>query len=123
MSMTGIDTDDERAQQRELIRRLLSGREHDGLALAELSRRSGVPIGTLASWVARLRGEEEVDAANESARPSAGFVELVASEHCGVGEVSLPRFEIVLKGQRRVVVPSTFDDGALARLVRVLESC
>jgi len=59
----------------------------------------------------------------EPARDLRGFVELVASEHHVVADDSFSRFEIVLKDRRRVVVPPNFDDGALVRLVRVLESC
>ena len=123
MSKARIDADDERAQQRDLIRRLLTEPDHDGTALTELSRRTGVPAATLASWVERLRREDETEPPRASVRESAGFVELVASEQSVVADESLSRFEIVLKGQRRVVIPAEFDDGALVRLVRVLESC
>lgn len=113
--------DDERAKRRELIRRLLFERDRDGLTLAELSVRSGIPTGTLGSWVARLRREGHVESATEPPRRSAGFVELVpsASDH----EAPSPGFEVVLKGERRVVVPPAFDESALVRLVRALEAC
>jgi hypothetical protein len=33
------------------------------------------------------------------------------------------RFEVVLRGERRIVVPPAFDPSALERLVRALEAC
>ena len=115
--------DGERAKRHELIRRLLFERDQEGLTLAELSQRSGVPSGTLAGWVTRLRREAqaEVKTAVGPRGRSPGFVELVPStvDH----EAVAARFEIVLKGERRVVVPQTFDGSALARLVQVLEAC
>lgn len=110
-----------RAKRRELIRRLLSERDREGSTLAELSQQSGIPAGTLAGWVTRLRREGQVEAAVEPPRRSSGFVEFVA--RASVHDAAAARFEVVVKGERRVVVPPTFDESALVRLVRVLEAC
>jgi len=113
--------DGERARRRELIKRLLLERDRDGLTLTELSQRSGIPSGTLAGWVTRLRRERQVEAGVESPGRSAGFVEIVPS--VGGHTASAAPFEVMLKRERRVVVPPTFDESALVRLVRVLEAC
>jgi transcriptional regulator with XRE-family HTH domain len=111
----------DRAGRRAWIRRLLGERERQGLTLAELSRRSGVPVGTLASWMARLRREAQAGCAEDRRAGSTGFVELVS----GAAELHPPslRFEVVLRGERRIVVPPAFDPSALERLVRALEAC
>jgi hypothetical protein len=93
----------DRARRRAWIMRLLGEREREGLTLAELSRRSGEPVGTLASWMARLRREAQAGCAEDQPAGPAGFVELVP----GPTEHHAPsvRFEVVLRGERRIVVP------------------
>lgn len=111
----------ERTRRRSWIKGLLRDREREGLTLAELSRRSGVPAGTLASWMARLRREAQIASAIDTPSLPTGFVELVP----GPAEQHAPSalFEVVLKGDRRVVVPPTFDAPTLERIVRALEAC
>lgn len=114
-------TEANRARRRAWIQRLLRQRERQGLTLAELALQSGVPAGTLASWSARLRREAESTPVDDVAMSSVGFVELVP----GPARPHEPSacFEVVLKGERRVVVPPAFDQATLERLVRALESC
>ena len=95
------------------MRRLLARREREGLTLAELARRTRIPVGTLAWWSSRLRRERGVE--------PVGFVELKpAADGAKVpGREGL--LEVVLAGGRRVLVPPGFDAGELQRLVRALE--
>lgn len=111
----------ERVRRRELMKRLLLERDREGLTLVELAQRSGIPSGTLAGWVTRLRRESQVVASVESPVGPAGFVEIVPT--MGDCDASAAPFEVMLKRERRVVVPATFDESALVRLVRVLEAC
>lgn len=53
------------------VQRWLRVREREGVSFAEIARRSGIPVGTLASWAHRLR-----QPAPEQAQ---GFVEVVTS--------------------------------------------
>jgi hypothetical protein len=104
--MPGMD----RAHRREQIRRLLERRERQGLTYRELARQTGESPTTLAWWSSRLRRERG---------GSRGFVELVPKPGS-----TTPRpgsFEIVLGSGRRVVAPADFDEGALRRLLGVLE--
>jgi len=111
----------ERAKRHELIRALLSERDREGLTLAELARRSGIPVGTLAGWTTRIRRKRQAAEVEAPARRSVEFIEVVP--RVGTGQHGDARFEVVLRGERRVVVGPTFDEPALVRLVRVLEAC
>jgi len=103
-------------ERREQMRRWLARRERFGLTLRELSRETGVPVGTLGHWAWKLRRER---GARESGASGSGFVELVAS----AGEAAEGRIEIVLRGERRVIVSGGFDEAWLSRVVRALERC
>src|SRR5262245_43322660 len=100
----------DRAHRREQIRRLLERREREGLTYRELARRTGESPTTLAWWSSRLRRERS---------RSRGFVELVP--RTGTGASRPGSFEIVLGSGRRVVTPADFEEGALRRLLAVLE--
>ena len=100
----------DRAHRREQIRRLLERRERQGLTYRELARQTGESPRTLAWWSSRLR---------RARSRSRGFVELVAKPAS-----TAPRagsFEIVLGSGRRVLAPAEFDEGALRRLLAILE--
>jgi hypothetical protein len=99
-----------RAHRREQIRRLLKRRERQGLTYRELARQSGESPRTLAWWSSRLR---------RGRSRSRGFVELVPKS--GSTAARGGSFEIVLGSGRRVVAPADFDEGALRRLLVVLE--
>ena len=106
-----------RAARREQVERLFADRDRDGLTLAELARRSGIPQGTLAGWSTRLRRERLKDIGVEK---PARFMELVTPATNAVSEA---RYEIVLRGERRVLIGGSFEESALTRLVRALEGC
>ena len=74
----------------------------------------GVNAGTLWRWRRELRRA----AAAESAGP--GLAKLVEVRPALLG--SDDRFEVRLAGGRSVAVPASFDDHALERLLRVLET-
>ena len=99
------------------MRGLLERREQQGLTFRELSEQTGVPSGTLASWAWKLRQESE-EAARVS-RPASAFLELVPTPR----EVQVSRVEIVLRGERRVLIVGEIEEDRLVRLVRALERC
>jgi len=102
--------------RREQMRRWLARRERLGLTFRALSLETGVPVGTLACWAWKLRNEKRsAPAKRRSQRP---FVELV-------GERGRPDglLEVVLRGERRVIVNADIDAAALARVVAALERC
>lgn len=99
-----------------------------GLSAKAFAEQSGVKASTLAYWRWRLRrkarSSAEIDAAQRpvrSRRAAAGaplsFIEIESSD---AAETAL--FEIVLGGERRIRVPSNFDEGTLRRLVSALEA-
>jgi hypothetical protein len=55
-----------------LVRSLLAERERNMWSLGELSRRSGIPVGTLSTWSAK-----EQRLRREVAEPQSGFTEVV----------------------------------------------
>jgi len=63
-------------RDRSEVERWLRVREREGVSFAELGRRSGIPVGTLANWAHRLRQL----AASEQ---GPGFVEVVAAADPG----------------------------------------
>ena len=108
-----------RAARRALVEGLLAEREREGLTLSALARRSGIPVGTLAGWSWRLR---KAKVAPVSGVKSGGFVELVARSSARPSQ-SGARYEIALRGGRRLLVEGAIDEAALSRLIRVLEAC
>ena len=58
-----------------MIRRLLAERATNQWSLGELSRRSGIPLGTLGTWAARERRQ-----AAASSKVTGGFAEVVVSD-------------------------------------------
>lgn len=108
-----------RAARRELVEGLLAEREREGLTLSALARRSGIPVGTLAGWSWRLRKAKRVAA---SGVRSAGFVELVARSAARPSQPGA-RYELALRGGRRLLVEGTIDEAELSRLIRMLEAC
>ena len=63
-------------RDRSEVERWLRVREREGMSFAELARRSGIPVGTLANWAHRLRRL----AASEQ---GPGFVEVVGAADLG----------------------------------------
>ena len=102
-----------------MIRRLLAEPETSGESYASLSRRSGIPAGTLAWWAHR-------DRQGDSGRSTA-FVELRVKDDCGADAAARPTPDILTvavsaDGRRReILVPPGFDAGELRDLIAVLE--
>lgn len=94
------------------IGRWLAVREREGLTFRELARRSGICAGTLGHWAWRLRRER---------KRAGSFVELVTSPQALDGASS--RVEIVLRGERRVIVDAGIEVEALARVLAAVERC
>lgn len=97
------------------IRGWLALRDREGLTYRELSRRSGVPVNTLAHWAWKLRREKG------RATSERGFVEVVPREDGIVGRGA--RIEIELLCGRRLAVDAGIDPSRLARVVAALERC
>ena len=100
-----------------LIRGLLAEREESGESYASLSRRSGIPTGTLASWAHRERQRDS--------GASSAFIELRVKDEAAVpprpGDGGFT-VVVVADGRRReILVPAGFDADALRDLVAVLE--
>jgi len=100
------------------MRRWLARRERLGLTLRELSVETGVPAGTLGHWAWKLRRE---GAAGETSGGSARFVALVASG--AEASAADGRIEIVLPGDRRVIVSGAVDEATLARVMKAVQRC
>lgn len=106
--------------RRREVERWLAVREREGLTFRELSKRSGISAGTLGHWAWKLRRER-----GRAPRGERGFVELVADEARAVGADvrTNSRVEIVLQGERRVIVDVGVDADALARILAAVERC
>jgi hypothetical protein len=95
-------------------RRLVASLKASGLSRAEFCRRRRLNYHTMTYWLKRLGGSDGAE--DNNARAS--FV-----------EVSLPAvvasatYEVVLGSGRVIRLGAAFDDEAVARLVRMLESC
>lgn len=66
------------------IRQLLDERATNQWSLGELSRRSGIPLGTLSTWAARDRRQ-----AAASRKVTGGFAEVVVSNVVSEGDASV----------------------------------
>jgi len=101
--------------RREQMRRWLAQREREGLTFKQLSERTEVPLGTLACWAWKLRREGAPTASRKSG--DARFVELVPQDDAG------GRVEIVLRGERRLIVDASIDEPSLVRILSALDRC
>ncbi len=97
------------------IERWLAVRVREGLTFRELARRSGICAGTLGHWAWRLRREQK------RGKRASGFVELVSAPMSA--DASSSRVEIVLRGERRVIVDAAISAEALTRLLAAVERC
>ena len=102
--------------RRREVQRWLALREREGLTFRELARRSGICSGTLGHWAWRLRREE-----TNGRGQRRGFVQLVPDAEAEAAPSS--RVEIVVRGERRVIVDSGIDVEALTRLLAAVERC
>jgi transposase-like protein len=94
-------------------RRLLAEWDESGESAVEFSGRIGVSAQTLYRWRTALEGT----ARGRDAAALAKIVEVRAAQ-----STSDDRFELRLAGGRSVGEPTSFDEAALARLLRVLEA-
>jgi hypothetical protein len=100
-----------------------------GLTLKEFAAEIGVNANTLAGWRWRLSSREAVAPVAERRVPA--FLEIVApvEEHdadegsaTAAAAPGVEPLEVVLRSGHLVRVPATFDEGALRRVVAVLEA-
>jgi hypothetical protein len=110
--------------RREEMRRLLGRREREGLTFRELAERTGVPVGTLASWAWKLRQESRTPRASPSRGDGPQFLELVPAAEVGPVRVDgCGEIEVVLANGRRLIVGEVFDEERFVRVVKALERC
>ncbi len=111
--MCGMET----ANRAEKMRHLLERREREGLTYRQAAAlEPDVSTNQLFWWRRKLFGRR---AATVRRKPTPEtFVELV--ESCAK---PASRIEIVIRGERRIVVGADVDEAALVRLVRALEQC
>ncbi|MGH2878641.1 MAG: IS66 family insertion sequence element accessory protein TnpA [Solirubrobacteraceae bacterium] len=102
-----------RRRRREEWPKLLARWQASGESVAEFAARVGVHAMTVCRW------QREVKKAAPPAL-SAALAKIV--EVRPARQPADDRFEVRLAGGRCVGVPPSFDDGALARLLRVLEA-
>lgn len=95
-------------RSRSEIRRILSLRTRERLSYQALSRRTGVPASTLASWEARER--RDVD--------TVGFAEVVISEDGHSADST--GVELIVSEDVRIAIDRSFDPGILRRVLDVL---
>jgi len=119
--MTEIDVT-ERPVGREGLERwyaeALERQAAEGLSTPAMAEELGVTASTLYSWRRRLK-EGRVRSRGRSRLP--GLVEVAITDD--TLERAGDRFVLVLTNDRRIEVPSTYDDDALRRIVGLLESC
>jgi len=97
------------------VERWLALRDRESLTYLELSQRCGIRANTLAHWAWRLRQERSTQPEGPS------FVELVTAS--APANESNSRVEIILRGDRRVIVDAWIDTDALARVLAAVERC
>ena len=104
----------ERADQ---MRRLLERREREGLTYRQAAAlEPGITTNKLFWWRRKLFGSRAATPLGR--RRSEKFVELVRAR-----AKSSSRVEIVIRGERRLVVDADIDESVLVRIVRALERC
>ena len=99
--------------------RLVSQWSASGLSQAEFCRRRGLQAVTFSWWKRKL-----------GKAPSPAFVEVdpdsgdvrASSPIAGAGDPGIEMYEVLLGNGRLIRVPPSFDDGALTRLIAVVES-
>ncbi|MEB2364285.1 MAG: hypothetical protein HUU41_01800 [Bryobacteraceae bacterium] len=111
---------DEEQQQRQVRRHSRTGEEAErlavefeasGLTRQEFSSQRGVPMKTLARYVARYRKKKA------DKNPRQRWVAVEVAEERGHGD----ELSVVLDNGRRIAVQHDFDAGTLRRLLTVLE--
>jgi hypothetical protein len=99
------------------MRRLLAAQRRSGLSLVDFARQRGLRANTLSWWRHRLRGGD-----GDSECASAGpFIEVSPVRKVEAAQAGV--FEVVLEDGKVVRVPERFEEGALRRLLAVLQRC
>ena len=88
----------------------------DGLTFKELAKRSGICERTLRRWNKLLRRESAQLATPE--REERAFVELVERS-----DANSPRIEVVLPGERRIVLDAAALLDVVVRVLTTVERC
>ena len=92
--------------------------KREGLTFPQLAARSGLNCKVLQRWSTKFLAELAQSKASQSPGKPPAFVELVEQRPSAAG-----RIEIVLAGERRIVLSGEIDEAALSRVVRALERC
>ena len=111
MCVTLLGTD-----RREQVQPWLAIRALDGLTYRELSQHVGVPANRLIRWARPLRRE-----LTESTTPGRIFVDRVPAS--ATSDAANPRVEIVLRGDRRVILDTSIDIALLTCVVPAVKRC
>ena len=100
-----------RRRSSEEIRRILERLEHSGQSQSAFARAEGIPLSTLAQWLARSRAK--------NARPSPhGRIRKLASV-----TPSTTGVEIVLPQGHRVIVPAATSAAELEMVLKTVLTC
>jgi len=102
-------------------RRVVEDWRRSGLSLAGYTRREGFGYERVARWKRRL-ARRSVAAPPRRARVARLGMRPVQVVGSGPAAVFAPGFELVLASGHRVRVPAAFDEGALRRLLALLEA-
>ena len=102
--------------RRERMREWIELGVRDGLTFKELAKRAGVCGRTLRRWNAVFRAESAQR--SEPDREEHAFVELIER-----AERTSSRIEVVMPGERRIVIDGTAIVEALTRLLTAVERC
>ena len=102
--------------RREWVRGWLAVGLREGLTFKEVAERARMKPRTLRRWNARLRNESALRATPE--REQQAFVELLER-----AEVNAPHIELVMPGERPIVIDGAAIVEGLARLLRTVAGC
>lgn len=104
----------------EWYRELFEAADREGLSNAEIAARVGRTLTSIYSWRRRFRENATV-----SSEQSNGLVQVRVANSSGRpgSNARSSRFEVRLRTERTLVVPSQFDATQLVSLVEVLEKC
>ena len=104
----------------EWYRELFEAADREGLSNAEIAARVGRILTSIYSWRRRFR-ENALDTGEQS--NGLVHVQVADSSGCLASEAPSSRFEVRLRTDRTLVVPTHFDATQLVSLVEVLEQC
>jgi hypothetical protein len=109
----------DRAARREQMHKWIAPGRRERPTLREMASRSGVSMKTLYRWNAVFAAMASSREKRSASARSPRFVELVER----APPVSEGRIEILLAGERRVVVSGAVEEASLVNVLRALERC